>query len=278
MLVAWLLFFIPRVVLATELTIGEVPVEVEGETPIEFLVSFSGSKSQCADTTYYLRAVWFRPETTQYFGYTLNHLAEWVSTTSSPTDYFQITTDAEGSWSGRIFSKADVSSSKFVGQGDYQIKVGRYTESSTSVREWSNSMPIYIVYSPPATPTPIPATPNPTPSPTPRVTPKPTPKPTPAPSLPPPHIIPDAQPTPPQILGVADDTLPEVPDASFAGIVLLASESGESSDSSKPDDEFLITENDTSSDTSLSPWLIILGSILILSGTLPLALSLIRSH
>lgn len=158
------LFFGFRPVFAVSVTISNVPAEVTDQ-PFSLDVSVAGVQSG----TNYLRANLFPTGTTKYFGYTFNGTSFIKS--SDYSQYFPITIDSSGTWTGTIQAKLDSGSSYFNGAGTYSLKVRRYTQSGSSYT-WSNEITVAVNFSLP--------TPSPSPSPTPTPTLSPSPKSSPA--------------------------------------------------------------------------------------------------
>jgi len=135
------------------------------------------------NTIYRIRMVLAQMGTGDYFGSTYNG-TDWYNGTPSPIDYskfLSITTDQSGSWGGEILGKFESADPNYknVGSGNYDLKIGRYTESG-STATWSNIVQVSLIAPvPTSTPTPIPtSTPTPIPTSTPVPTLTPTPKPT----------------------------------------------------------------------------------------------------
>ncbi|MFC1627174.1 hypothetical protein ACFL18_01290 [Patescibacteria group bacterium] len=145
------------------LTFDSLPTSVNEDD--EFVVNVSLIDAP-DNRVYYLRAALFEAGKTNYFGYTYNHLGQWHNVPSEATKFLEITTNNEGSFSGQLRAKADLDSSYFKGEGEYQFKVGRYTTSG-NFGSWSDNIgALQINYSPPPSPEPSPE-PAPESSPTP---------------------------------------------------------------------------------------------------------------
>ncbi|MCL6096442.1 MAG: hypothetical protein M1444_02035, partial [Patescibacteria group bacterium] len=128
------------------------------------------------NTIYRLRMVLAQMGTANYFGSTYNG-TDWYNGAPSPIDYskfLSITTDQNGAWYGEILSKFTGNDPNYtnVGSGNYDLKIGRYTENG-STATWSNIVQVSLI-----APTPIP-TPTPTQNQTPVSTMSPTSTPTP---------------------------------------------------------------------------------------------------
>lgn len=159
-----------------------LPASVDEDNPFEVKINLIDAPKE---TVYYFRGVLFEAGKTSYFGYTYNHLGQWNNAPSEPTKFLEITTTPEGSWSGQLKIKADINSSYFKGEGEYEFKVGRYTAAG-NFGSWSdNTAAIKIIYTPPPSPSPTPSpspSPSLSPSPSPSLSPTPIPSKSPSPS------------------------------------------------------------------------------------------------
>lgn len=163
---------VAKIYAAMSLTFTGLPSSVNEDGPFEVNVSLLDAPT---NRTYYLRAALFEEGKTNYFGYTYNHSGQWHNAPSQHTQFLEINTGPEGSWSGQLRAKADLDSSYFKGAGGYRFKIGRYTEGGSL--SWSNNTgSITINYTPPPNP-------SPTPSPEPESEPDPSPSPSPTPSV-----------------------------------------------------------------------------------------------
>lgn len=149
-----------------------------------FIVNVSLIVSGSSGNNYYIRGA-FAPSSapSSYFGYTKNNQGNWYSG-SDKTQYYQITMDSSGQWSGSIEVKLDARDPAYQGSGTYNFKLGRYTASGTNPT-WCNNEtnPCTIASISVVAPTPTPtSTPTPTLSPTPTPTSSPTNTPTPTPT------------------------------------------------------------------------------------------------
>lgn len=146
----------PLSVLAVTVTVTDPPSQVDDQ-PFNLQVSITGASSG----TNYLRANFYPLGTTQYFGYTFNGNSFYKE--SDVLNYYPITIDSTGNWSGTLQAKVDTSSSSYNGPGSYGLKVRRYTSSGSSYI-WSNDLNVSVVSVQSSTPSPSPqitATPNP---------------------------------------------------------------------------------------------------------------------
>lgn len=159
-----LFFFLPNPIFsATSISFSNAPVTIDQSQ--EFEADVTLICTGCTSDSF-LRGV-FYPSGTSYFGYTQNNAGEWVNAPgSSCTQYFKITSSdlVEGSWSGKLKVKPDITSSYYASPGEYLFKIGRYTGSCSTT--WSSETTIAIT-GPTATPTSVPtATSTPSPMPT----------------------------------------------------------------------------------------------------------------
>lgn len=186
----------------------------------EFRVKIKVTVTGGGGNYYYIRPGFSHSTTpSSYFGYIKNNSGNWYNgePTIDKTQFLKVQLNPFVTWNDFIDVKPDLSSSAYKGVGSYSFKVGRYTETGTSVTEWSDSVTITITSSGIVTPSPSPSptpvvSPTPTPSPTavasasptpsPTTKTSPTPKPT---STPTPTAKPKASPTP-SVLG-ADGVL-----------------------------------------------------------------------
>ena len=120
------------------------------------------------NAVYRLRLALAQSGTSNYFGSTWSG-ANWYNGTPSPinyADFLTITTDATGAWWGNMQGEVDADDPNFTtGNGTYDVKVGRYTQTGSSAT-WSDPVNIIISIPPQPTDTPVPPTPTSLPSPT----------------------------------------------------------------------------------------------------------------
>jgi hypothetical protein len=163
------------------LSISDIPLTIDQLQEFEL-----GTTFLCPNCTSdsYLRGV-FYPSGSSYFGFTKDNSGNWNNAAGGNcTTYFKIAqTDfsKEGTWSGTLKVKPDITNPYYNGPGEYLFKVGRYTSSCGSPL-WSGEVTIAIT-GPMSTPTPVPtdtqapaATSVPTSTPTLKATATPTPK------------------------------------------------------------------------------------------------------
>lgn len=157
-----------------------------------FLVNVNLEISGSSGNIYYIKGVFSHSDTpSSYLGYTKNNNGDWRNDDEADkTQYYKVTMDSNGQWSGAIEFKLDTQDSSFKGSGNYNFKLGRYTTTGTSptwcISESTPCNPVIIAViaptptlTPTLTPTPEPTnTPTPTKSPTPTPTIKPTSTPT----------------------------------------------------------------------------------------------------
>lgn len=164
----YILVFPSPIFAATSVSISSVPVSIDKEQEIEINIILTCTS--CSSDSY-LRGV-FYPSGTSYFGFTQNKQGNWTNVPGGNcVEYYKVFSSEliEGSWSGKLKIKPDITSSYYAGPGEYLIKVGRYT-SSCSSPTWSLESNIAIT-GPTITPTP---TNTPTSTPTPSATSAPT--------------------------------------------------------------------------------------------------------
>ncbi len=242
---AILLFFVVSTtsVLAVDISFSNTPSSLDQTQDFSILVNLTCQS--CRET--YLRGVFFKGDTTNYFGYTANNNGEWINSASDKSLYFHVSHEdfSDASWSGTLRFKLDPDSQYYSGPGEYHFKIGRYTSANSSAT-WANQVVISVTGpSPIPTQTPIPTSvpkPNPTTRPT-SIPQSPTPKPltptlapiptsipkppTPIPTFTTPTPIPQS-PTPiptPSVLGVQNPSRPPslVPSLAliFSAFILL---------------------------------------------------------
>ncbi len=178
------LLLTPKTVSALDFGVSGAPETIFEDTA--FPITFTLSQSSTATSVAYLRAVFYQEGTTKYFGYTQNQSGTWVNSTSDKTQFYTLTVGPDGSASGQIWAKLDLTHSYFTGAGVYKIKLGRYTSSNDTCADWTNELETAVTVHP-----------SPVPSPNPSLPPSPTPTPTPSPSpIPSPSLIPSPRPSP----------------------------------------------------------------------------------
>lgn len=173
-------------------TITSSPSSVNLDTSFTISATMSGLTN---NAVYRLRIVFAQPGTSNYFGSTYNG-SSWYNGTPSPISYanfLTINANGNGAWWGDIQGKIESDDPNFTtGDGAYDVKVGRYTQTGSSAT-WSNIVSVQLILPPTPTPTETP-TPTPTSAPTPTKTPTPTPSATPTPTLRP-TVTPTPRPT-----------------------------------------------------------------------------------
>ena len=162
---------------AITLSFANVPASIDQSQ--DFALDVSLICSGCSSDSY-IRGV-FYPGGTSYFGFTQNNSGDWINAPGGNcTQYYKVAAadlSKEGTWSGRLYLKPDITSPYFIGPGDYVFKIARYTTSCSAT--WSSETTITITGpTPTATPAPT-ATPSNTPTPSSTCTPTPSRTPTP---------------------------------------------------------------------------------------------------
>jgi hypothetical protein len=148
----------------------------------EFPVNVNFQIDAPDNKVYYLRGIFYQPDTSNYCGYTWNGNSWFKGPYSSGEgwkNFFPVTIKT-GSWSGEIKTKIDPEDSGCRDTGTYRFKIERFTESGSGSFDSQNELTLTVVV-----PTLIPS-PTDTPDPTK----------TPAPSH---TLTPAKTPTPPKI-------------------------------------------------------------------------------
>src|SRR3989344_5381207 len=129
---------------AITFTLSGVPSSTNVDSSFNTNITLTVSNS--AGKKYYLRSAFYEQGTTNYFGYTKNHYDTWYNGSPSidPRQYKEVTMDSFNTWSGVVEVKPDSSSSKYKGSGNYDFKIGYYTDTGTSVVDWTSSVTINI--------------------------------------------------------------------------------------------------------------------------------------
>ncbi len=96
------------------------------------------------NTKHFIKPGFFMDGSTNYFGLA-NVNNNWIKNSASAINQQMITTDSEGNWKGQITAKIDHEDTGFKGSGNYNLKVGRYTESGSGPN-WSNSIGISVTH------------------------------------------------------------------------------------------------------------------------------------
>jgi hypothetical protein len=158
-LLFWFVFVVfPGCIHAITISSSGAPASIDQNSEFEASVALSCKGCDVS----YLRGV-FYPSGISYFGFTQNKNGDWINASGGNCNqYYQILQSdlsTEGTWSGKLKVKPDISSSLYLGPGDYLFKVGRYS-ASCGTALWSQEVTVAI--SGPS-PTPVPTvTPIPT--------------------------------------------------------------------------------------------------------------------
>lgn len=158
------------------------PVEINSPDDV-FTVTISASSLQ-SNPQYLQLGLTAVDNQTNLFGKTRNNSGDWYVYDSSPSSSdlsstFYNFTHIDGSWEGQVNGKVDITDEGYIGSGQYNLRLYKYTISSSgnvssSYVSWLDPLTINIILSPTPTPSPS-STPTPTKSPTPTKTPTPTP-------------------------------------------------------------------------------------------------------
>lgn len=137
----------------SEFTITSAPSIVYTVDTINVKVQLSKFS---ANTQYYLKGAFAKPDTTNYFG--KNKVSgNWIKNGEKYSSQPSITTDSSGNWSGNLEVMVDTEDSGFSNDGKYNLKIARYN-SSGSGPDWSNKVDIDIkIKNPSPSPTPKPS-------------------------------------------------------------------------------------------------------------------------
>lgn len=130
-----------------ELTFSSPPaaIDVSESFPLEVTVSGADQNAE-----YYLRGVFYKPDTTQYFGFTQNNQGEWHTNSNEVIKYFKV----QGNGTATISFKPDITAAQYQPNQQYSFKIGRYTPAGSLT--WSEqSSNITITQQATETPTPL---------------------------------------------------------------------------------------------------------------------------
>jgi hypothetical protein len=169
-----LFFLLARPVFAASFTFDGAPSSIYFED--NFAVNFHLQVNNSSGKSYFIKGAFSYSQTpTSYFGYTKNNEGSWHNG-SDKNGYYKITMDENGEWEGAVEVKLDPYDSGYKGSGEYNFKLGRYTEGGSSPTYCDKeseacSVAVIKVTAPTPTSTPTPTSP---PSPTPTKTPTPT--------------------------------------------------------------------------------------------------------
>jgi len=141
------LIYTPLVLAATiSINGGQQSITANDEYTVAVTLSIENS------TNYYLRGVFYKPNTSHYCGYTWNG-SSWFkgpySSNNGWTNFLQVTTK-NNSWSGQLKAKIDLTDSACSGGGAYNFKVERFTQGGTRESDTQNEQTVNVVV---ATPT-----------------------------------------------------------------------------------------------------------------------------
>jgi hypothetical protein len=157
-LMAIFLFWRERVMAIIEFTITD-PVVVNDE--IEVKVSLIGlTGSSCLENRCYLQGTLKAEGGARYFGYTQNNQGEWCAYQSSPEieeikSIFFSFEHEEGNWSGNLKVKNNPDDENYLGPGNYELKIRRYSgKSKTESGESNTLMVVFTSLKPLLTPLP----------------------------------------------------------------------------------------------------------------------------
>lgn len=213
-----------------ELSFTQPPSELHGDQAFQTDVTLKGVDES---SEYYIRGVFYKADSSQYFGFTKNNEGNWQSEAQNFTQFYKI----KGNTTVSISFKPDVASSSYVHDSTYLFKIGRYTPGGSLT--WSDQSPATILLSSPTienTPTPSPSIVNEAVTSTPTSTP--TASPTPPLTTTPTTTL-TATPTPTQVPDLA-------PNSVTLSEVMACPESGQS--------EWVELKNQTASVLTITNW------------------------
>jgi len=136
---------------AISLTHSGMPAQMTQGQEIELDVQMTGATES---SEYYIRGAFFKADSTQYFGSTLNNNGQWNSSASN----FQLFYKIQGNGTTRLKFKIEPSTT-IDPSIPYYFKIGRYSQAGSL--SWSEQAPFSIQITPLNTSSP---TPSPTPS------------------------------------------------------------------------------------------------------------------
>lgn len=167
-------FCTPSKVFAVSVTINNSPSSISSD-PFTLNVTISGAGSG----TNYLRIDLYKDGSTNYFGETKSG-SNWIGDDSDGSNYAPITIVSGQDWTGTVEGRVGSPNlSDYDGQGQYKIRIRRYTSSGNQGGENANDSAVSVAINiPTITPTPT-STPSATNTPTPTKTPTPAPSATP---------------------------------------------------------------------------------------------------
>lgn len=114
----------------------------ELEDTKEIKISINLKLSNSPNKIFYLKAAFKKDTSSNYFGLTKNG-DNWIKNGEDFSKQILITTDETGSWQKEIIGKVDTEDSGYSGDGEYLLKVAKYTQTGTL--SWSNELKIKII-------------------------------------------------------------------------------------------------------------------------------------
>lgn len=138
--------------ISNKLIYTNLPASINSDQSINVSVELMG---MTANSQYYLKPVFYKSGSSNYFGKTLVS-SNWIKNSTTLNEQFNVTTNNNGYWQGQISFIADIDDSGFSGSGDYLFKIGRYTASGNGPT-WSQESAINITLIVVATPSPSPS-------------------------------------------------------------------------------------------------------------------------
>lgn len=182
-----IIFFYSPIVYAASITFQNAKPALsspDDEYTVDIVLDINANDN----AVYYLRGVFYKPDSSNYCGFTWNNNL-WFSgpyTSNEGWKNFLAVSINNNSWSGELKAKIDSSDSGCNDSGEYRFKVQRFTANSASGSFDTQTEQVVQITIPTPTPSPTPTMePSNTPSPTkePTHTPTPVPSKTPIPTL-----------------------------------------------------------------------------------------------
>lgn len=124
----------------TKFEIKDLKSEINSDQEVEVIVLIEGDKP---NSQFHIKGAFRKDDSINYFGETYFENG-WSKNNSTYSKQPIIKTDNEGVWTGKIKIRPDREDSGFKGTGDYNFKVGKYTDSGNGP-VWSNELRVKII-------------------------------------------------------------------------------------------------------------------------------------
>lgn len=173
------LFFVVLWIALSSGSVKAIDLTIRDPVISDFEITVDASLS--ATSNYYIQGTLRSQSSSKYFGETKNNKGDWIDYISTPekeyiTSNFFVTDVKNATWSGQLKLRFKIDDPNYLGPGIYDLKIRRFTGSSTSSAGESNTLAINLNVK----------IPTPTPSPSPSLSPSPTQIPSPSPTPVPP--------------------------------------------------------------------------------------------